>query len=191
LEGQLDKIKEAFERAIGALQHAGEVLPPNNPNNPGDEKWSNFVGNIRTRLKDLRAKFQEAYEPRTRLREDARQLHTKAAATLREEDDEGFDYQATLLLADVSKLAVHFGASEETDEIIAALDIARAQFFARTPRPVVEALGEVFSILLREGRLTTESVDEALDRLAAAGVDLNYPLRFAKDDVEDGARGNG
>jgi len=95
-----------------------------------------------------------------------------------------FEHRATLLWADVAALSEYLGSAPEVDELIAALHVAYAQHARQlTPKPVVEALAAVFRLVSQHIRLPTKAVDEALDALDQAGVDLNYPMGFAKSDA--------
>jgi hypothetical protein len=95
-----------------------------------------------------------------------------------------FEHRATLLWAEVAGLSEYLGGAPEVDELIAALHVAYAQHVKRlTPKPVVEALAAVFRLVSQYTRLPTKAVDEALDALEQAGVDLNYPMAFAKSDA--------
>jgi len=95
-----------------------------------------------------------------------------------------FEHRATLLWADVAALSEYLGSAPEVGELISALHVAYAQHIKRvTPRPVVEALAAVFRLVSQYTRLPTEAVDNALDALEDAGVDLNYPMAFAKSDA--------
>ena len=101
-----------------------------------------------------------------------------------EADSLEFEHQATLLWAEIAALSEHLGNASEVDEVIAALHVAYAQHVKRvTPKPVVEALAAVFRLVIRYTRLPTQAVDGALDVLQQAGVDLNYPMAFAKADA--------
>jgi hypothetical protein len=94
-----------------------------------------------------------------------------------------FEHRATLLWADVAALSEYLGSAPEVDALISALHAAYAQCVKHpTPKPVVEALAVTFRLVSRYTRLPIEAVDEALDALEQAGVDLNYPMAFAKSD---------
>ncbi|EDY15790.1 hypothetical protein CfE428DRAFT_6683 [Chthoniobacter flavus Ellin428] len=126
-----------------------------------------------------------AGSPALRFRRDVERLKLQVAAIKELEGNEiEVEHLATLLWADIGRLTGHLGASPQIDEIVANLRVARAQFVAQpTPLAIVEALGEVFEIVVRNAQFSTDAVDEALDRMEAAGVDLNFPLQFAKDSV--------
>ena len=95
-----------------------------------------------------------------------------------------FEEGATLLWADIAALSDYLGSAPEIDELIAALHVAYAQYVKRvTPKSVVEALALVFRSVDRYTKIPTKAVDEALDALEEAGVDLNYPMTFAKADA--------
>jgi len=96
-----------------------------------------------------------------------------------------FEDRAIVLWAEVAALSEYLGGAPEVDELIAALHAAYAQHVKRlTPKPVVEALAAVFRLVDQyTTRLPTKAVDEALDALEQAGVDLNYPMAFAKSDA--------
>lgn len=126
-----------------------------------------------------------AGSPILRFRRDVERLKQQVAAITGLEGNEiEVEHLATLLWADIGRLTGHLGASPQIDEIVANLRIARAQFVAQpTPLAVVEALSEVFAIVGRNAQLSTDAVDAALDRMEAAGIDLNFPLQFATDPV--------
>lgn len=95
-----------------------------------------------------------------------------------------FEQGATLLWADIAALADYLGSTPEIDELISALHIAYAQHVKRvTPKSVVEALAFIFRSVDNYTKLPTKAVDEALDALEKVGVDLNFPMTFAKRDA--------
>lgn len=95
-----------------------------------------------------------------------------------------FEHRATLLWADVATLSEYLGSAAEIDELISALHTAYAQHVKRvTPKRVVEGLASVFRLVSPYTRLPMKAVDEALDGLEKAGVDLNFPMAFAKSDA--------
>ena len=112
-----------------------------------------------------------------RLLEQAEQVLAASA------NDLEFEHRATLLWAEVVMLAEYLGSTAEIDEVISALHNAYAQHVKRiTPKPVIEALVLVFRRGAEYTRLPMRAVDDALDVLERAGVDLNFPVAFDKDD---------
>ncbi len=95
-----------------------------------------------------------------------------------------FEHQVTLLWADIVSLSEYLGSAPEVDQLIAGLHTAYALHTKRmTPRPVIEALAFLFQTVDRYTRLPTKAIDEALDALEKAGVDLNYPMAFGDSDA--------
>lgn len=126
-----------------------------------------------------------AKSPSVRFRREAARLleYAKRILALAQAEVE-FEHQATLLWSDIGRLTGFLGTSDELNEVVANLRVARAQFVARpTPRVVVQALADVLGLLQQNAWLGTTCVDTVLDLLEKAGVDLNYPLQFADGDA--------
>ena len=127
-----------------------------------------------------------ASRPTFRFRWKCKRLLEQAEplAALSDENRLEFEYRVTLLWADIASLSEHLGSAAEVDQLITALHVAYAQHIKRmTPKPVIEALVSLFRIVDRYTRLPVEAVDEALDGLEKAGVDLNYPMAFGDTDA--------
>lgn len=110
------------------------------------------------------------------------ELRDKLDAVLEYKDDpDELEYHAILFWPFIGRLRPWLGKGRRESELITHLDIVRAQF--RTHPVTAEVMIAVRELLHRAATapaLTIELVDECLDLLEEAGVDLRFPLAFER-----------